>query len=48
MVFVDSLDLKKIEHYRNYQTEFLQELAEAMRQRKDAKTIVFCVKMFIW
>jgi len=48
MLFVDSLDLEKLEHYRNYQTDFLQELAEAMGQKKDAKTIVFCVKMFIW
>ncbi len=48
MLFVDTLNLKKLEHYRKHQTEFVQELAEAMGQREDAKTIVFCVKMFIW
>ena len=48
MLFVNTLDFKKLEYYKNHQTKFLKELAEAMGQKEDAKTIVFCVKMFIW
>ncbi len=48
MLFVNTLDFKKLEYYKNHQTKFLKELAEAMGQKEDAKTIVFCVKIFIW
>jgi len=48
MLFMDSLNLKKLEYYKNYQKEFLENLAWAMNQKKDAKTVVFCIKMFIW
>ncbi len=48
MLFMDSLNFEKLEYYRNYQKEFLENLAWAMNQKKDAKTIIFCIKMFIW
>lgn len=46
--FIKSLDKKNIQEYIKNDLKLLEDLAKHINQKKDAKTIVFAVKMFIW
>jgi len=47
-VFINQLNLSKLEYYQEHQIEFLNYLAWSMKQWIHSKTIVFCIKIFIW
>ncbi len=46
--FIETIDKAKLENYIKDETLLLQDLVKYIKQKKDAKTIVFCIKMFIW
>ena len=46
--FIENISKEKLNSYIKYEKVLLKDLSKYMRQKEDAKTIVFCIKMFIW
>lgn len=46
--FIEKIDRKSIEIWSKDQHKLLEELSFITKQKKDAKTIVFALKIFVW
>lgn len=46
--FIETIGQTKLENYTKDDILLLKDLVKHIKQKKDAKTIVFCIKMFIW
>jgi len=48
LYFISIIDDQKLNLYIQDEKVLLKDLVKYMKQKADAKTIVFCIKMFIW
>lgn len=48
LIFIENISLKQLLIYWKNQEKLLYDLSYNLKQKQDAKTIVFCMKIFIW